>query len=209
MRGGRLSTATTGEAGRLQDRRATKGGQSGNTSRSNLNTGRRRYDRTGGTNSSALLCHMKPIAQIAHLPAKDFYEWIEYCNGRAKPLSRTGAPPPATAFVEFWIGNESWGCRPLHGGRYSPNSAAHRRRATALISNTSPGPNGGDQLDARFFNSMVEGREPVELGLRGAALLQHASARITTENGKGSRVRPHGIADRADWAVMGEATSIA
>ena len=59
-------------------------------------------------------------------PARDFYQWVEYCNAppeKATP-SPTNAQPTATKIhfnVQYWgVGNESWGC----GGEQTPEEYA-------------------------------------------------------------------------------------
>ena len=98
--------------------------------------------------------------------ARDFDEWVEYCNA---PAGRTtlsseraanGAPDPFG--VRFWgIGNESWGC----GGNFTPEEyASEFRRFTAWVpsygvhlSFIGSGPNGGDvDWTRRFFARLTE-----------------------------------------------------
>jgi len=72
-----------------------------------------------GTNEFARFCKLigaQPYfaANLRSLPAKDFYEWVEYCNAPAEltTLSRMrAAAGDRDAFrVKYWgVGNESWG----------------------------------------------------------------------------------------------------
>jgi alpha-N-arabinofuranosidase len=107
-------------------------------------------------------------ANLRSLSARDFYEWVEYCNSPtgtttlADLRASTGDPKPAS--VRFWgVGNESWGC----GGNFTPEEyAAEYRRFTAWLPRygvdlafVGAGPNGGD-LDwtRRFFTKLQERR---------------------------------------------------
>jgi len=63
-------------------------------------------------------------ANLRSLPARDFYEWIEYCNS---PVGTEGARERAAQGhsgpydVRYWgVGNESWGC----GGNFTPEEYA-------------------------------------------------------------------------------------
>ncbi len=67
------------------------------------------------------------------LSAKDFYQWVEYCNSPSGSTSladlRTAAGYAEPFNVRFWgVGNESWGC----GGNFTPQEYAveFRRFAT-------------------------------------------------------------------------------
>lgn len=98
--------------------------------------------------------------------ARDFDEWVEYCNAPAGQTTLSGlraangAPDPFG--VRFWgIGNESWGC----GGNFTPEEyAAEFRRFTAWVpaygvhlSFIGSGPNGGDvDWTRRFFAKLTE-----------------------------------------------------
>jgi alpha-L-arabinofuranosidase len=137
----------------------------------NLNTGPQKYDPNWfGTNEFVRFCKltgMKPYiaANLRSLPAKDFYEWIEYCNAPAGETTlsdaRAAAGDREPFNVEFWgIGNESWGC----GGRFTAEeySTEFRRfiawapRYGVNLKYIAAGPNGGDINWTRgFFNSMV------------------------------------------------------
>jgi alpha-N-arabinofuranosidase len=107
-------------------------------------------------------------ANLRSLSAKDFYQWVEYCNSPAGSTSlaemRATKGEHDSAKVRFWgIGNESWGC----GGNFTPEEyAAEYRRFTAWVPRfgvnlafVGAGPNGGD-LDwtRRFFSKLNERR---------------------------------------------------
>jgi alpha-L-arabinofuranosidase len=74
-------------------------------------------------------------ANVRSLPAKDFYEWVEFCNSPAgstagaKLRAEQGHPEPFN--VRYWgVGNESWGC----GGNLTPAEyAAEFKRFTAWV----------------------------------------------------------------------------
>ena len=74
-------------------------------------------------------------ANLRSLPARDFNQWIEYCNSPAgstegaKERAAQGHPEPYD--VRYWgVGNESWGC----GGNFTPEEyATEYRRFTAWV----------------------------------------------------------------------------
>lgn len=170
-------------------------------------------------------------ANLRSLSAKDFYEWVEYCNSPAGTTTLAdmravkGDRDPAR--VRFWgVGNESWGC----GGNFTPEEyAAEYRRFTAWVPKygvdlafIGAGPNGSD-LDwtRRFFTKLNERRA---LGAMWGWAMHHYSWNVsggrTTDwwQGKGDAVNyPDDEwyemlreADRMDpmiadcWNVMGE-----
>jgi alpha-N-arabinofuranosidase len=79
-----------------------------------------------GTNEFVRFCRLaggEPYlaANLRSLPARDFYQWVEYCNSPAGSSSlaelraATGDREPFR--VRFWgVGNETWGC----GGNLTP-----------------------------------------------------------------------------------------
>ena len=131
-----------------------------------------KYDpNTFGTNDFARLCKMtgaEPYfaANLRALPAKDFYEWIEYCNSPAGSTTladlraQGGSKEPFP--VRFWgVGNESWGC----GGNFTGDEyAIEFRRFTEWVPNfgvnlafIASGPNGFDYAWTRsFFQKLAE-----------------------------------------------------
>ena len=98
--------------------------------------------------------------------ARDFYQWVEYCNapaGLTTLSDQRAAAGDADPFrVRFWgVGNESWGC----GGNFTPEEYAMEfRRFTAWVPNygvplafIGSGPNGGDiDWTKRFFAKLIE-----------------------------------------------------
>jgi alpha-N-arabinofuranosidase len=106
----------------------------------------------GGTDSNAFgtqefmrfcsLSGAKPYlaANLRGLPARDFQQWVEYCNSPAssttlaKERAAEGHPEPYD--VRYWgVGNESWGC----GGNFTPEEyAAEFRRFTAWVPSYGP-----------------------------------------------------------------------
>jgi alpha-N-arabinofuranosidase len=76
----------------------------------------------------AIGCEPYLAADLRTLPARDFYQWIEYCNAPSTPNADTGginalaamrtkngSPEPFN--VRYWgVGNETWGC----GGSQTP-----------------------------------------------------------------------------------------
>jgi alpha-N-arabinofuranosidase len=85
---------------------------------------------TFGTNEFVRLCRLTGgapyfAANLRSLPARDFYQWIEYCNAPAGAntlAGRRAAAGDREPFnVRFWgVGNESWGC----GGEFTPEEYA-------------------------------------------------------------------------------------
>jgi alpha-L-arabinofuranosidase len=98
--------------------------------------------------------------------ARDFDEWVEYCNAPAGDTTlsdqRAAAGDTEPFGVRFWgVGNESWGC----GGNFTPEEYAMEfRRFTAWVPNygvrlafIGSGPNGGDiDWTKRFFGRLGE-----------------------------------------------------
>ena len=95
---------------------------------------------TFGTHEFVRFCELtgaKPYlaANLRGLSAKDFNEWVEYCNSPAgsttgaKRRAAQGHPEPFK--VRYWgVGNESWGC----GGNFTPEDyASEFRRFTAWV----------------------------------------------------------------------------
>jgi alpha-N-arabinofuranosidase len=170
-------------------------------------------------------------ANLRSLPAKDFYEWVEYCNSPAGATTlgdlRAVNGERDSAKVRFWgIGNESWGC----GGNFTPEEyAAEYRRFTAWaprygvdLAFIGAGPNGGDlEWTRRFFTKLNERRA---LGAMWGWAMHHYSWNVssgrTTDwfQGKGDAVNYPDEewyemlreADKMDglisecWNVMGE-----
>jgi len=124
-----------------------------------------------GTNEFARFCKLSGAqpyfaANLRSLPAKDTYEWVEYCNSPAGSTSlaelRAAGNEREPFNVRFWgIGNEAWGC----GGNFTPEEYAMEfRRFIAWIPSygvklalIGSGPNGADLgWTRRFFTKLVE-----------------------------------------------------
>ncbi len=129
----------------------------------------------------AIGCKPYLAADLRSLPARDFYQEIEYCNAPAGDVpsnSAAKAQPNALAAlraangdvspfdVDLWgVGNESWGC----GGNLNPEEyAAEFRRYTAWTPtyNKKPlrfvavGPNGDDvDWTTRLFKALYSNPE--------------------------------------------------
>ncbi len=105
---------------------------------------------------------------VRSLPARAFWEWLEYCNSPAGSTSwadvRAAGGGDRNPFgVVYWgVGNESWGC----GGNFTPEGYAseYRRFVTWAVPQygvdlrfVASGPNGGDlEWTRRFFAAMAE-----------------------------------------------------
>ncbi len=120
-------------------------------------------------------------ANLRTLPARDFYQEIEYCNAPAGNLPSNSAAKPAPDAlaaqraangdpepfnVDLWgVGNESWGC----GGNLTPEEyAAMFRRFTAWTPSygkdplrfVAVGPNGDDtDWTRRLFHALYQNPE--------------------------------------------------
>jgi alpha-N-arabinofuranosidase len=105
-------------------------------------------------------------ANLRSLSAKDFDQWVEYCNSPAGETSladvRAASGQREPYNVRFWgVGNESWGC----GGNLTAEEyCAEYRRFTAWVPGygvrlafVGSGPNGGDLDWTRgFFNKLAD-----------------------------------------------------
>jgi len=192
-----------------------------------------------GTNEFVRFCRLaggEPYlaANVRSLPARDFYQWVEYCNSPAGSTTlaelRAAGGDREPFRVRYWgVGNESWGC----GGNFTPEEyATEYRRFTAWLPRygvdlalIGSGPNAGDLAwTRRFFTSMAERGEGRLAGLWGWALHHYSwnvSRGATTDwnAGKGDAVaftpdEWYELLNEADrmeglitghWAVMGEA----
>jgi alpha-N-arabinofuranosidase len=117
-------------------------------------------------------------ANVRSATARDFYQWVEYCNAPvssgstlARQRAANGSPDPFN--VRYWgVGNESWGC----GGDMTPEEYGHEyRKFTAWVPEhfgeetislrlVACGPN-GDNVDwtRRMMRSVLKdgpGRQP-------------------------------------------------
>lgn len=189
-----------------------------------------------GTNEFARFCRLIGAeaylaANLRSLPAKDFYEWVEYCNSPAGSTTlaeiRAASGDREPFKVRYWgVGNESWGC----GGNFTPEEyASEFRRFTEWtgrygmnLAFIGAGPNGGDvDWTRRFFAKLNERRAVARMW--GWALHHYSwnvSGGRTTDwvKGKGDAVNYPteewyellSEADRMEsliidhWSVMGE-----
>ena len=112
-------------------------------------------------------------ANLRSLPARDFYQWVEYCNSPAGTTSladlraRDGEKDPLK--VRYWgVGNESWGC----GGDFTAEEyAVEFRRFTSWVpgfdtplSYIASGPSSGDLNWTRGFFSKLTEKGPGMIG---------------------------------------------
>lgn len=181
-----------------------------------------------GTNEFAHLCKAvgaEPYfaANVRSLNAKDFYEWIEYCNSPAGATSgadlraRGGDRDPF--LVKFWgVGNESWGC----GGSFTGDEYAIEFRRWvewvpkygADLSFIASGPNVADYAWTRtFLEKLTEKSKGPLRNVFGMALHYYCG---TTGSGQSTDFDEAGWYDllrNADcmeelvhnhWAIMGE-----
>lgn len=149
-----------------------------------------------GTNEFARFCRLSGAepylaANLRSLPARDFYEWIEYCNSPAGTTTladlRSAGGDREPLNVRYWgVGNESWGC----GGNFTGDEYAveYRRYVEWVPRYGKPlhfipaGPNGGDSAWTRsFMNKLTEKGKGVLRNVYGFALHYYAGT-----TGKGS-----------------------
>jgi len=162
-----------------------------------------------GTNEFVRLCRLaggEPYlaANLRSLPARDFYQWVEYCNSPAGSSSlaelRAASGDRDPFRVRFWgVGNETWGC----GGNLTPEEyATEYRRFTAWLPRygvdlafIGAGPGSGDLRWTRgFFTKLAEKGEGALRSIWGWALHHYSwnvSRGATTDwnEGKGDAVR--------------------
>jgi alpha-N-arabinofuranosidase len=162
-----------------------------------------------GTNDFVRLCRLaggEPYfaANLRSLPARDFYQWVEFCNSPAGSSTladlRASAGDRDPFRVRFWgVGNESWGC----GGNFTPDEyATEFRRFTAWLPRygvdlalIASGPNSGDlSWTRRFLNKLTEKGEGTLRDVWGLALHHYSwnvSRGATTDwnAGKGDAVQ--------------------
>ena len=162
-----------------------------------------------GTNEFLRFCKLAGgapyvAANLRSLPARDFYQWVEYTNSPAGSSSladmRAAAGDREPFRVRFWgVGNESWGC----GGNFTPEEyAAEYRRFTAWLPRygvdlalIGAGPGSGDVRWTRgFFSKLTEKGEGALRSIYGWALHHYSwnvSRGATTDwiKGKGDAVR--------------------
>jgi len=124
-----------------------------------------------GTNEFMHFCRLigaEPYVagNVRGMTARDFDEWIEYCNAPADASTpgakRAANGDPEPFNVRFWgVGNESWGCG---GEMTSEEYSLEFRKFTAWtptygrpLSFIASGPNGGDHQWTRgFFSKLAE-----------------------------------------------------
>lgn len=148
----------------------------------------------------AIGCEPYLAANIRSLPARDFYQFMEYCNAPAGSVPSNSAAPAvpntlaaeraangdsAPFNVDYWgVGNETWGC----GGNQTPEEYASQfRRFTAwtpTYNNRHPrfvavGPNGDDaDWTRRLFASLHS--NPEHPRLWGLSVHYYTSGRADT-----------------------------
>ncbi len=142
-----------------------------------------------GTNDFIRLCRLvksEPYiaANLRSLSAKDFYQWVEYCNSPAGSSTlaelRASGGDRDPFRVRFWgVGNESWGC----GGNFTPEEyATEYRRFTAWVPRygvnlafIGSGPNSGDLGWTRRFLTKLTEKGEGALGSMWGWALHHYS----------------------------------
>jgi len=181
-----------------------------------------------GTNEFCRFCKLigaEPYlaANVRSGSARDFDDWVEYCNAPADQTTLSGTRAAAgdrePFKVRYWgIGNESWGC----GGNFTPEEyAVEFRKFTAWVPRygvplafIGAGPNGGDlEWTRRFFGKLAERDRGMLERLYGWAMHYYCGTA-----GKGQAIdftvddwhelleKAVGMEDLIErhWAVMGE-----
>jgi alpha-N-arabinofuranosidase len=157
-----------------------------------------------GTNEFMRFCRLVGAtpyvaANVRSLPARDLYQWVEYCNAPAGATAmsdlRAAAGDREPFAVKYWgVGNEPWGC----GGNFTPEEyATEFRRYTAWVPKygvplklIAAGPNGGDrEWTTRFFRALTARNTNALNAVYGWALHYYSgstgdrnSARFTTDD---------------------------
>ncbi len=144
-----------------------------------------------GTNEFVRFCRLtgaEPYlaGNVRSATARDFYEWIEYCNSPAGTTTladlRAAGGDREPLDVQYWgVGNESWGC----GGAFTGDEYAveYRRfvewvpRFEKPLRFIASGPNVADYAWTRSFLTKLTEKGPHALGnLYGLALHYYAGS---------------------------------
>ena len=127
-------------------------------------------------------------ANLRSLPARDFYQWVEYCNSPAGTTTladlraRDGEKDPLK--VRYWgVGNESWGC----GGDFTAEEyAVEFRRFTSWVPGfdtplafIASGPSSGDLNWTRGFFSKLAEKGPGMIGRVHGFALHHYTENLS------------------------------
>jgi alpha-L-arabinofuranosidase len=181
-----------------------------------------------GTNEFMRFCRLVGAApyvaaNVRSLPAKDLFQWVDYCNAPAGTTTmadlRAAAGDREAYGVRYWgIGNEPWGC----GGNFTPEEyATEFRRYTAWMPRygvalrfIAAGPNGGDrEWTTRFFRALTAAGSAALNRVFGWALHYYCGStgdRNATEFSVGEWYELLARADRMDslvtqhWSAMAE-----
>ena len=181
-----------------------------------------------GTNEFARFCRLvgaEPYfaANLRSLPARDFYEWIEYCNSPAGTTTlaemRAAGGDREPLNVQYWgVGNESWGC----GGNFKGDEyAIEYRRFVEWVPQFSDerlkyiaaGPNGNDVQWTRSFMTKLFEKRSARNRIYGFALHYYtgtvgkrSATEFTTDDWYALLVRSNRMEEliRTHWTVMGE-----
>ncbi|MCS7023797.1 MAG: alpha-L-arabinofuranosidase [Bryobacteraceae bacterium] len=162
-------------------------------------------------------------ANVRSLPAKSFYDWIDYCNspaGSSTLARRRAAGGDVEPFgVRFWgVGNESWGCGgELTAAEYSVEFrkfTAWAPRWGVPLNFIAAGPNGGDLRWTREFFSRIVDKSPALLNrVWGWALHYYCGTTGKGDSLDFTNEDAYDLVRRADrmqelieqhWQVMGE-----
>lgn len=182
-----------------------------------------KYDpNTFGTNEFVRFCRLaggQPYfaANLRSGTAREFYEWIEYCNSPAGSTTLAKLRGGEPFNVEYWgIGNESWGC----GGNFTGEEYAveYRRfmswnpRYQIPLKYIAAGPSSGDLAWSRgFLQGMLKKGPRALRGVWGFALHHYCgtegeAVKFTNDDWYKHLKRAYGMDRliRDHWAVMGE-----
>jgi alpha-N-arabinofuranosidase len=182
-----------------------------------------------GTNEFIRFCRLVGAApyiaaNVRSLPAKDLYQWIEYCNAPAGSTTmaelRASGGEREPFDVRYWgVGNEPWGC----GGNFTPEEyATEFRRYTAWVPRfgvpvrfIAAGPNGGDrEWTTRFFRALTAKSAAALNGVYGWAMHYYCGSTGDRNAVQFTTTDWYDLLARADrmesivtthWAAMAEA----
>ncbi len=178
-----------------------------------------------GTNEFIQFCRLigaDPYlaANLRSLTAKDFYQWVEYCNAPAGSTTLAATRGGEPFNVRYWgVGNESWGCGgDLTAAEYSIEfrkfAAWVPRYGDAPLSFIASGPNAGEAKWTHEFFQAIAAKSPALFGQIWGWALHYYTGRV----GKGDSVdftpgEAYELINRSDrmesliretWDLMGE-----
>ncbi len=181
-----------------------------------------------GTNEFMRFCKLSGAqpyfaANVRSLAAKDFYEWVEYCNAPATATTlsrmRAAAGDSEPFGVRYWgVGNESWGCG---GNMTAEEYAVEFRKFIAWVPRygvklafIASGPNGGDRKWTHgLFTKLAEKGDRIFDSVYGLAMHYYCGSTGKRDAGDFPESEWYELLGKANrmesiindhWTVMGE-----